>query len=108
MISRLMSRRDDSRPRWPRALGRAAYWLLVLCVSLVFVFLLLLFFESRDASEVGAASVRSPEQVFTAWRSLPSNPLDEVLAGAHRDAPLDASGSAWTRRAKTTIRLAAL
>ena len=35
-------------------LRRVVYWLLVFAVSLALVILLLAFFESRDASEVGA------------------------------------------------------
>lgn len=50
---RLRLRRPDARSRWPRAVGRVAYWLLVLALSLVFVLALLAFFESRDAGEVG-------------------------------------------------------
>lgn len=42
------------RSHWLR---RVAYWGLVLVVSVVLVVLLLGFFESRDASEVGAAAV---------------------------------------------------
>ncbi|WP_332671373.1 hypothetical protein [Aromatoleum sp.] len=42
------------RSHWLR---RVAYWGLVLVVSVVLVVLLLGFFESRDASEVGATAV---------------------------------------------------
>jgi len=34
-----------------------AYWLLVLAVSLAFVFLLLSLFEARDASQIGDQGV---------------------------------------------------
>ena len=50
-----MSPPDEPWQRTRRLLRFAAYWLLVLVVSLVLVILLLGFFESRDASEVGAA-----------------------------------------------------
>jgi hypothetical protein len=36
-------------------LGRVAYWLAVLAISLLLVFGLLLFFESRDDSSVDGA-----------------------------------------------------
>lgn len=55
-IDRPGSRRHEPRSRLQRALARTAYWLLVLAVSLVFVFLLLAYFEARDASEVGTAT----------------------------------------------------
>lgn len=42
------------RSHWLR---RVAYWGLVLVVAVVLVVLLLGFFESRDASEVGAAAM---------------------------------------------------
>lgn len=61
--------------RRSRLLRRTVYWMLVLAVSLVLVILLLGFFESRDASEVGAAG-RPPAQ-----RTCP------------RDLPIPSSGS---------------
>lgn len=37
-------------------LGRIIYWLAVLAVSIALLILLVLFFESRDDSEVGAGA----------------------------------------------------
>ena len=42
-----------------RLLGKTAYWFAVLVVSLALVVLLLLFFESRDESEIEGAALPS-------------------------------------------------
>ncbi len=48
--------REVSRRSWAaRILTRALYWLAVVTISLALVFLLLLFFESRDESSVDGA-----------------------------------------------------
>lgn len=84
----------SERTRWRQRLGRVVYWLAVLAVSLVLVGLLLAFFESRDASKIGSA----PNQtVRTGGLSPPL--LADVRAS---------SASAFTNRAKTTMRRAAL
>jgi hypothetical protein len=43
-----------------RALGRVLYWLAVLAVSLALLVLLVLFFESRDDSELEGSGLRPP------------------------------------------------
>lgn len=58
---RRLARPEDPRRslRLLRVLRYTVYWALVLGVSLILVILLLGFFESRDASEVGAACDRA-------------------------------------------------
>lgn len=76
----------DHRSRWPRIVGRVTYWLAVMAISMVLVFLLLAYFESRDASDVSDGGSQAATPAHAA----------EALA------------SASARRAKTTIRFFAL
>ena len=66
-IDRRQSRRGEPRSRLQRVVARAAYWLLVLAVAMLFVFLLLAFFERRDASEVGAVGAPAQAAFASAW-----------------------------------------
>jgi hypothetical protein len=43
-----------------RALGKVLYWLAVLAVSLALLVALVLFFESRDDSELDGSGVPAP------------------------------------------------
>jgi uncharacterized integral membrane protein len=43
-----------------RLLGRIVYWLAVLAISLVLLVLLVLFFESRDASDLERGQWQAP------------------------------------------------
>lgn len=47
---------SDGLARGRRLVLRIAYWTAVVAVSLLFVYALLMFFESRDASTVDGAS----------------------------------------------------
>jgi hypothetical protein len=49
---------DGLLPRYDRhVLGRIVYWLAVLAISVALVVALIMFFESRDQSQVGGAVV---------------------------------------------------
>ncbi|MEX2252644.1 MAG: hypothetical protein WD649_00685 [Thermoleophilaceae bacterium] len=43
-----------------RALGKVLYWVAVLAVSLVLLVVLVLFFESRDDSQLDGSSLPAP------------------------------------------------
>lgn len=53
---------DPARPclclRVVRLVGKLLYWLLVLAVSLVLLVALILFFESRDSSELSEGALQ--------------------------------------------------
>jgi hypothetical protein len=51
------------RRRLGRMLGRVVYWLAVLAISLALLVALVLFFESRDQSDLDGAGLPAP-QVF--------------------------------------------
>jgi hypothetical protein len=52
-----------SRRRFGRILGRVVYWLAVLAISLALLVALVLFFESRDESDLGGAGRAAPPVV---------------------------------------------
>lgn len=54
-------------------LGKIVYWLAVIAVSVALVIGLILFFESRDQSQVGGASVVLP-QLIGAFAAFALNP----------------------------------